>query len=320
MTNKELYAAWCPTQERMPIFMQPWWLDAVCAGKEWDVILMREGDKILAAMPYLIRKKLWMRYIIMPQQTQRMGIWIAQDIWEKGADDEARICMYMAQKLKDMKLHYYYQQYALNNPCVERMRMLGFSVQEHTTYRIEDLSDLDKVIASFSKNKRRQLQKALSLHAEWDMSAEEFFRFHTNCMLERHRRLSYSREFLLVLERKTRRLNQSTFLAIKNADGEVYAAAFLVWDHRQLYYLIPCYSEMHKESGASALLVLEAIKKTRDLGLMFDFEGGTRRGLARNYRQFGSTAAKYYSVSKVYKWWFHLALAYNWLRNFRYRI
>lgn len=24
----------------MPVFMQPWWMDAVCAGKEWDVLLV----------------------------------------------------------------------------------------------------------------------------------------------------------------------------------------------------------------------------------------------------------------------------------------
>ena len=42
MTNKERYIAWAAKREYMPIFMQPWWMDAVCAGKEWDVLLAED--------------------------------------------------------------------------------------------------------------------------------------------------------------------------------------------------------------------------------------------------------------------------------------
>jgi hypothetical protein len=38
MTNKERYTQWVGEQEYIPIYMTPWWLDAVCAGKEWDVL------------------------------------------------------------------------------------------------------------------------------------------------------------------------------------------------------------------------------------------------------------------------------------------
>ena len=40
MTNRERYAAWCEQIGNVPLMMQPWWLEAVCAGKEWDVILV----------------------------------------------------------------------------------------------------------------------------------------------------------------------------------------------------------------------------------------------------------------------------------------
>ena len=113
----------------------------------------------------------------------------------------------------------------------------GFKTKERITYRVEDLSDLDALIASFSKNKRRQLQKALSLHAERKMDIEEFYRFHKRCLEFRKRQCSYTREFLLVLERKARRLKQCEIISIHNADGQPYAAAFLVWDSRHLYYL-----------------------------------------------------------------------------------
>ena len=44
MTNKERYIEWVASLEYVPIFMQPWWMDAVCAGKEWDVLLAEDSE------------------------------------------------------------------------------------------------------------------------------------------------------------------------------------------------------------------------------------------------------------------------------------
>jgi hypothetical protein len=319
MTNKDLYHEFCLKNSDLPLFMTDWWLDAVCAGKQWDVMLsFNENGEIQAAMPYLLRKRAWMKYIVMPQQTQIGGVWLCEDIRED-ATRIAAICKAFTQELGELGLSYYYQHYPINSPSVEHMRALNFKIKERVTYRLEDLSDLDKVIGNFSKNKKRQLQKALSLHTETSMTAEDFYRFHARCLREQGKQISYSREFLLVLERKARRLNQCQILSICNADNEVLAAAVLVWDKHSMYYLIPCYSPNHKDSGASALLVLEAIKLARQKGVAFDFEGSMIRGVANHYKQFGSTRTLYYSVEKYYKWYFWFANAYNWIRERKMR-
>lgn len=312
--NKERYVEWVAEQEYVPIMMTPWWLDAVCAGKQWDVLLVEEDGKIVGAMPYLLRKRAWFKYIIMPQQTQIGGIWVTAEVtadrWRT-----AEVCRKIKEQLDTMGLSYYYQQYLPGSLCVEAMGALGFKIRERVTYRVDDLSDLDKVIGSFSKNKRRQLQKALSLHAERGMDPEEFYRFHSHCMQERKRKISYSREFLLVLERKARRLGQCEILSICNADGLPYAAAFLVWDQHNMYYLIPTYNPAFRESGAGSLLALEAMKLAREKHVHFDFEGSMDRGTAKHYKQFGSTPVKYYSVEKYYKPIFHLAIWFQKLRE-----
>ena len=81
MTNKERYVEWAATQEFLPISMQPWWLDAVCAGKEWNVLLAEdENQNILGMMPYLLRKRLWYKYIVMPVLSQAGGIWVTPEV------------------------------------------------------------------------------------------------------------------------------------------------------------------------------------------------------------------------------------------------
>jgi len=203
---------------------------------------------------------------------------------------------------------------------VDAMRALGFKAHERVTYRVEDLSDLNKVIDSFSKNKRRQLQKALALHVEHDkIEAEQFFQLHQQWLQARGRKVSYSREFLLVLERKARRLKQCEILTICNADGQAYAAAFLVWDKNYLYYLVPTYDHAFAESGASALLVLEAMKLAREKHVHFDFEGSMDRGIAKHYKQFGSIPVTYFSVERYYKPIFRLAVWFQKLREWQFR-
>lgn len=319
MTNKERYIEWSVTQEYVPIFMQPWWLDAVCAGKEWDVLLAEdEKGEIIGAMPYLLRKRAWFKYIIMPQQTQIGGIWVTPEItadrWKT-----AEVCRNIKEQLDSMGLAYYYQQYLPGSLCVDAMRALGFKTRERVTYRMADLSDMDAVIEGFSKNKKRQLQKALSLHVERNMEIEDFYRFHTECLAIRKRKISYSREFLLVIERKAKRLGQCQILSICNADGTPYAAAFLVWDKNFMYYLIPAINSAFGDSGAGALLVLEAMKFAREKHLLFDFEGSMERGTAKHYKQFGSIPVTYYSVEKYYKPLFRIAIWIQKLREWKFR-
>ena len=86
MTNKERYSKWVEQQEYVPIMMTPWWLDAVCAGKEWNVLFAEdEQGEILGAMPYLLRKRLWQKFIVMPQQTQTGGIWVTAEVTDQRA-------------------------------------------------------------------------------------------------------------------------------------------------------------------------------------------------------------------------------------------
>ena len=317
MTNKEHYSQWARTQLSLPIFMQPEWMEVVCAGKAWDVLLVRNDEEIVAALPYLDRKKMWMRFVLMPQLTQIGGIWLDERReWSASEIDE--VCDAIRQQLADLKLCYYYQHYPINSPCPNKLESMGFKVYKRVTYRIYELQDLDKVIDSFSKNKKRQLQKALSLHAERGWTGEEFYCYLQACFAQRKKKTRYSREFLLVLEQKMRKRGQAEILTIRNADNEVYAAALLVWDKQRLYYLAPVFSPDKQESGASSLLVLEAIKIAREKGLIFDFEGSMIKGVANHYKQFGSTATTYYGVEKYYHWWFRMPMWFNKLRNIRF--
>ena len=308
--------------------MQPWWLEAVCAGKEWEVMLVTrnelertknngqeaKSDEVVAAMPYMLRKRLWYTFIIMPQMTMFGGIWLSSEV-HASPDMQKRLAKLIARRLSSMHIAYYYQQYAVGNPMPHWLGKQRMKVEERVTYRIDDLTTTDHHEEAYSKNKQRQLKKADTLQVDYEMSAEEFYRFHQQCIGERNLRLSYSREFLLVLERKASRAGVSQFIRIK-AGEQTVAAAFVVWDRNYLYYLIPAHLPSTASTGASARLADEAIRLAKEKGLQFDFEGGNdSKGIANHYRQFGSQPVTYSSVSKLYRPSFALLLWLNKLKG-----
>ncbi|MBO6073705.1 MAG: GNAT family N-acetyltransferase [Paludibacteraceae bacterium] len=328
MTPKEQYAAFCKRYPGLPVMLQPWWLEAVCAGKEWEVMLVTQSelknehgssrndtdscptDEVVATMPYLLRKRLWYKFIVMPQMTMFGGVWMNDDLFASPELQE-RLAKVIARKLRALGVAYYYQQYPIGNPMPYWFGKQRMKVEDRVTYRIDNLTDIESAEEAFSQNKKRQLKKAEGLTIDYDMTAEEFYRFHRACMRERGQHLSYSREFLLVLEKKCRRENHGTFIRVCEGD-QTAAAAFVVWDRRYLYYLIPAYLPSAAKSGASARLADEAIRMAKEKNLQFDFEGGNdSEGIANHYKQFGSHAVTYQSVSRLYRPSFALLLAAN---------
>lgn len=298
--NKDAYRTWCRETIGLPIFMQDWWLDAVCIGKEWDAILLPSG----AMMPYLLRKRLGMRFTLMPQHTQIAG-------YLGNADSPSDI----AKAIDALGLAYYYQKFPLNQSWVPELRAYGFTVNEMVTYRITDLSDEKALISRFSENKRRQIKKAALLQVDETLRADQFYTFHQLCLKKQHKPISYTLNYWKTLYEACIAHQAGKLIGLRDVDDELTAAVFLVYDGSTCYYLIPTYDPEKGSNGAGARLVLESIRFAAQLHLAFDFEGSMIPGIANHYRQFGSTPTTYFSVEKTYNPLFKLLLWGNSILN-----
>lgn len=317
MSDKETYRQLC-AEEQVPLFMQAWWLDAVCVHKHWDVLLCRDAKgEVIAAMPYLLGRKAWLRYILMPQHTQTGGVWLQKDLSEEGQEEVVR---QLVDKLKGLRLHYFYQQFGLDSPLPALFARQGFRIDERVTYRLEETGDIDAVVRHFSENKRRQLNKSRHLTLREDVSAEEFYSFHRSCLAARGRAIDYSEDFLQAVYAQARAHDAGQIVGLQDADGRLLAAAFVVWDKWQLYYLLPALRlNGGAEAGAGTRLVVECIRLAQERHVAFDFEGSMTPSIANHYSQFGSQATTYYSVSKLYRPAFRLLLwANRWKEKRRY--
>ena len=292
------YRKYCEETPGLPLFMQAWWMDAVCAGKRWEVI---------AGMPCLVRERLGMRYVVMPQETQIGGYFVPVKSQKSKVKGESEIAEEIVKGLRERKLDYYYQHFPIGSPLPEELEKRGFTIRKHTTYRIEDLQDLEAVRKRYSENKRRQIRKAAALEPV-DVEPERFYAFHKACLEKQGKEIAYSEAFFRSLDAACVAHDARKILGLQDDAGALHTAVYLVYDEMTCYFLIPCYAPEFGSSGAGARIVDEAIGFASEKGLVFDFEGSMIPGVANHYAQFGSMPRYFYEVEKVYNPMFRIVL------------
>ena len=290
----------------MPLFFQPYWLDAVSAGKQWDVLIVADtDDSVLAAMPYVIERTLGMRYIETPPQTPLMGVWIRYDR-QASPDTQRDVCMKLSEQLRELNLAWLSQQFPADSTLPLVWQHLDFKLKETSVFMLDTILDLDKTLDACSKNVKRQLQKALTLQAAYTTEPEDFFRFQQECFQLRKKTNPFSRESFLVLQKKTERTQQSAMLRIQNSNAETVAEAFLVWDNRVLYFLLPTLAPAYADSGAAALLVWETVKLAQQKALQLCFSPLSTKAFPFNYKQVGAKPHTASVIRKYYKGFFRV--------------
>ena len=302
-SNKSIYRLLCD-EKSIPLFMQAWWMDTVCGTDNWDVLLSEQNGRIVGALPFLLVKKAWFRIIIQPQLTQFNGIWIN---YTYGMHEDER-CIFEKQvetdlinQLETKELHYFNQNFHYNithcNPYLEK----GFIQTTRYTYIIDDISNTEKVYAGFTYAKQKHIKKSKGeLLIDEGISAAIFYNFHANTLKQKGEKIVYSKELFLKIYKESVARNQGKIIGIADKQGNIHSALFIVWDAQRAYYLISAIDNNYKSSGASTLMVWEAIQFLSDKTKVFDFEGSMIENVAKSFKEFGSVPMAYTNISKQY--------------------
>ena len=312
MTSKEEYQQVCQ-QEALPLFLEDWWMQAVCSGYEWDVLLCHDSEnRVCGVMPYVTSKRFFRQYVAMPPLCPYGGAWLREDL-KDSYDATAAVARDLHGQLEQMKIAYYQQPFYVGNRLPDALAEIGYRTKKRYTYRIEDTSDLNQLLEGFSKNKRKKLEKKTLTYQTGTMTAEEFYQFHVTCNAEKNKELWYSRETFLVLYEKSQEHDRSTIICIRDAEGEPLAAAFVVWDQHIAYQLMNCYVHEESDNGAREKLTLEVLRFVSHHGLGIDFVSH------RNYlRHYGAKRFEFQVVRKSRSPLISLLFFNRWLRSFRY--
>lgn len=318
MTNKEKYSQLCTENDTIPLFLQHWWMEAVCtkASKEWDVLLYEKNKKVVAALPYHFITKLGMKVILQPQLTQYSGVWID---YPNGITDKERysleeeVCKGLISQLDTLSWVHYMQHFHYRFTNWLPFFQQGFTQTTRYTYRIESISNTQDVFDNFHQGKQKHIKKAKDLSVDYSLSAADFYAFLSHTIAQKQQQVVYSQSFFVDLHQQAVEREQGQIIAVRDKTGAIHAAMFVVWDHLSGYYLVSAIDANYKHSGASSLMLWEAICFLSSRTKSFDFEGSMIKGVAKANQEFGGVQTPYFSISKsrsgvlgcmlnVYRW------------------
>lgn len=282
------------------LFQESWWLDAVAPGL-WAAAEVRKGDELIARMPYVVKKKLGIPVITKPKLTPILGPWIKPS----GAKYANRLRQekdVIESLLEQLPRHYY-----CCIPCHPSVTNLlpfywaGFGLRVQYTYRLNDLSDPDRVWSGFLTNIRGDVRKAeKALTVRDDLTLDLFLELNAMTFRRQGMALPYSKDLVRRLDRAAVERGQRRILFAADAHDNVHAAAYLVWDEEATYYLISGAHPDLRHSGATSLLMWHAIQHAATVSRCFDFEGSMIEPVERFFRGFGAVQTPCYRAVRMH--------------------
>jgi hypothetical protein len=301
MPLRYAYTQFCAEHPDIPVFSQPWWLDAVCPG-QWDVILVEKKDRIIASFPYCKTKTRRFTHIEMPHLTQKLGPYI---IYDSNKTSENK------------RIGYEHEVY---NGIIERLPKYdalsvnfdwkyknwlpfywnGFSQTTRYTYIIHGIKDHDTVQKNYSKSKKQPIQKAgKNFTVKFDLPKDVFFSYYMAVIHERGESVSFSKELFFRLYDAVYEQKSGRTMYCVDSQNNIHAINMVVWDNECAYYLLAMRKKEYNTSGGTELLVNEAIKYVSQFVDRFDFEGSMIKGVEESYRHYGAIQTEYYTISKM---------------------
>lgn len=301
MTNKEKYFEFCTSECSLPLFFQPWWLDAVCKTGQWDVLIYEKNKTILGVYPYFIKRKYKIfETITMPKFTPFLGPYIKYPVEftnSERAGLEKEIYTTFINTLPEFD--YFIQLF--NYDFTNWLPFLWKNFKQTTfySYIIDDISDVEKVKSGFHYSKIKQINKAVrTLEVKFDLSSEEFYSFHKETLRKQNKNILYD-ETLFKGVVEAAYSNCAGKIIYASHENHIFAALFFVWDKKSGYNLISAHDPDHNNSGALDMLVMNAMAFLSDKSKKYDMEGSIVESYEFSFRHFGGRQQPYYQIKKA---------------------
>ena len=160
MSKEKYHIFYNEHQNKLPIFVYPWYLDAVCKEGEWNACIVEEKNQILAVLPYFIKKKYGFHYITMPHFVKFMGPFFAKELTLTEQHDVMEKLILQLPKVDAFTQNFYYN-------IINWLPFYWNDYQQTTRYSYQlELTDLNQVFNNINRKRRRYIEKAEEQHLQ----------------------------------------------------------------------------------------------------------------------------------------------------------
>jgi hypothetical protein len=292
------YVNFSSAQADFPVFMEDWYLDAVCGAGNWDSVILEQAGQVIALWSFFIKKRWGVTYVSMPVLGRFMGPFIGS-----GYREEVRMAGIL-ERLSAMLPRFagLSQDFHYNIRNWLPLYWSGFRQTVRYSYQV-DLSDMAACWQGLASDYRNQKipRASEAVVVSTGDNLEAFFRVHEKSFHRRGIRSGITYALLQKIDSALRERNQrAIFFATDRQTGDIHAVSYLIWDRRSAYYLLAGDDPAFRSSGAGILLVWEAMNYTSNsLGLpLFDFSGSMIKSVERVRRQFGAKQQMYFRLER----------------------
>ena len=284
----------------LPIFHEPWWLDATCGDSGWDVALAKKDSAIQATLPYQRLSARGIKFQVQPALTPFLGPHIPRGQGSHTAELSRQKDL-MTALIDDRPDNFNYVQ----NWSPELTNWLpfywrGFQQTTQYTYQLTDLSNEDDLWANLRGSIRREIRKATEregLVVRSDVPLEQFLALNTLSFERQGLRRPYGDDYVERIDQACAERGRRRIFLAEDSTGRPHAAAYLVWDAHRAYYLMGGGDPEVRTSGAASLCMWDAIRFAATVTGSFDFEGSMLEPVERFFRAFGAEQVPYFAVS-----------------------
>ena len=289
-------------KENLPIFMQPFCLDAVCEeDMVWDVILYEKGGEIWGSFVYIVKKQYGLTIITMPKLTQFLGPYIKypkNQKYYKKLSWEKDVMNYFIDNLPKYDYFNINFNYKITNWLPFYWK--NFKQTTRYTYRIDKNIGIDELLNNFETDIRRRRRKVEKLGVQVYESDDikKFYKLNKMTFKRQGREIPYSFKFVEKLYKILKEYN-SCKIFFAEYKGEIIAANFLVYDDNTVYYLMGGINPDKRDLGGMDVVLFESIKFALNSHKDFDFEGSMIETIEKYFRSFGAIQTPYFQITKT---------------------
>lgn len=304
-TEKQRYIVFSKDQTSLPLYMQPWWLDAVCHEGTWDVCLSYDnaGQINGALIYYCVKLKGLVPAILMPQLTPHAGVWMyihdehKLKLHSKNMHTK-RILETLIAQLPDVPI--YTQKFHHSLTDWQPFYWKNFRGETHYTYILEDISDIVAVYDDVKGSIRTDIRKAeKTIVCQKCEDIDLFYELCKKSFQKQGVRPSFSLKTLTALDNELKIRNLRQMYIAFDAEKNAHAAIYIIYQNKTAHYLIGGSDPDKRQSGAVTLLLWKAIEEASALGFTsFDFEGSMIPSVEFAFRNFGAVQKPFFRISK----------------------
>lgn len=310
--NQARYRQLCEAEPSIPLFSRAWWLDAVAGPGNWRVAMVLKDDAVIAAMPYVLQRRLGFTLIKQAPLTPSLGPWLAPSTakYAKLLANEKDSMEALVAQLP--KFDHFQQKWSALRSNWLPFYWMGFRQTTRYTYVIGDLSDEARLWSDFQANVRGDIRKAearFHLRVRDDPTIDAFLELNRKTFARQGRTLPYSEAFVRTLDATCLAKSSRKIWIAHDDEGRDHAGVYIVWDENSAYYLMGGGNPELRNSGATSLCMWEAIRHAASVTKRFDFEGSMIEPVERFFRGFGAVQTQYFQISKTPSWLIRIHLA-----------